>query len=52
MTIKTVHDVFAFIAVVVPWALAAIFLAVVGLLFRREQECAAPAETGERNCKP
>jgi len=46
MTIKTVHDAFAFITVVVPWASAAVFLAVVGLLFRREQECAVAAETG------
>ena len=46
MTIKTVHDAFAFITVVVPWAFAAVFLAVVGLLFRREQECAVAAETG------
>jgi hypothetical protein len=46
MTIKTAHDAFAFIAAVIPYALAAIFLAVIGLLFRRELECAAAAETG------
>jgi Flp pilus assembly protein protease CpaA len=46
MTIKVVHEAFGFLALGMMSAFAAGFLAIVGLLFWRERECAAAAEMG------
>ncbi len=52
MTIKAFHDAFGFLAVVIPVAFGVAFLLVVGLLFRRERECAASAEAGRPELHP
>ena len=47
LTIITVmHQTLKLLAIILPWAFAAGFLLVACLLFWRERECAAVAETG------